>query len=41
MEKILKSRTYCGYHVIIVVGKVFKAKTDERAAEILKTVRKK
>lgn len=41
MESVLKSPIYRGYHVVVVAGKVFKAKTGERAAEILKKVRQK
>lgn len=32
---------YRGYHVIVIHGKVFKAKTGERASQILKEVRQK
>ena len=32
---------YRGYHVIVVAGKVFKARTGERASEILNEVQKK
>lgn len=41
MEKVLKSPAYRGYHVVVIAGKVFKAKTGERATEILKSVRRK
>lgn len=32
---------YRGYHVIVVAGKVFKARTGERASQILDTVRRR
>ncbi len=41
MEKVLSNPAYKGYHVVVVAGKAFKAKTGERAAEILKNVREK
>jgi len=41
MQAILNDSRYRGYHVVVVAGKVFKAKTGERASEILKEVRQK
>lgn len=41
MEEVLKNPSYRGYHVIVVEGKSYKAKTGEKAAEILKKVREK
>lgn len=41
MEKVLNDPRYRGYHVIVVAGKVFKAKTGEGASKILDDVRKK
>lgn len=32
---------YHGYHVIVVAGKVFKARTGEKASKILEEVHKK
>ena len=32
---------YRGFHVIVVAGKVFKAKTGEKASKILDEVRRK
>ena len=32
---------YRGYHVVVVAGKVFKARTGERASQILDEVRQK
>ncbi len=39
MEKVLNDPHYRGYHVILVAGKVFKAKTGEAASKILNAVR--
>lgn len=41
MEKAMNNPRYRGYHVIVAGGKVFKAKTGERASQILDEVRKK
>lgn len=41
MEQVLNDPHYRGYHVIVVSGKVFKAKTGEGASKILDDVRKK
>lgn len=41
MEAVLENPSYRGYHVVVVDGKVYKAKTGEQAARILKKVRKK
>jgi len=41
MPQVFNNPAYRGYHVIVVAGKVFKAKTGERAAEILREVRQK
>ena len=41
MEQVLNSSRYRGYHVIVVAGKVFKARTGEGASKILDMVREK
>jgi hypothetical protein len=41
MEMVLNNPAYRGYHVIVVSGKVFKAKTGEYASEILDKVQKR
>lgn len=41
MDKVMNNPAYRGYHVIVVAGKVFKAKTGERAGQILKEVQEK
>lgn len=41
MEKVINNPRYRGYHVIVVAGKVFKARTGERASDILDDVRLK
>lgn len=41
MELVLNDPHYRGYHVVVVAGKVFKARTGEKASEILKEVNKK
>lgn len=41
MMSVLNNPVYRGYHVVVAAGKVYKAKTGERASEILKMVRKK
>lgn len=40
METVLNDPQYRGYHVIVIGGKAFTAKTGERASQILKDVRK-
>lgn len=41
MQSVLNNPAYRGYHVVIAAGKIYKAKTGERASEILKMVRQK
>lgn len=41
MEMVLKDPSYKGFHVIVVCGKVFKARTGERASQLLIEARKK
>ena len=41
MEKVMNDPAYRGYHVIVVAGKVFKARTGERASEIMDEIEKK
>ena len=41
MDVVMSNPNYRGYHVIVVAGKVFKAKTGERASKILDEVRRK
>ena len=41
MEKVMNDPAYRGYHVIVVAGKVFKARTGERAGELLKEAQEK
>lgn len=41
MEDVLSNAAYRGYHVIVVGGEVFKARTGERASNLLKEVRQK
>jgi len=41
MEIVMNDPKYRGYHVIVSAGKVFKAKTGERASKILDEVRRK
>ena len=41
MEKVMANPQYRGYHVIVVAGKVFKARTGEGASKILDEVGKK
>lgn len=41
MEMVLNDSSYRGFHVIVVGGKVFKARTGEKASQILAEVRKK
>lgn len=38
MEKVMDDPRYRGYHLIVVAGKVFKAKTGQGASKILKQV---
>ena len=39
METVLNDPRYRGYHVVVVDGKVFKAKTGKTASRILEKVR--
>ncbi|MBI4999825.1 hypothetical protein HZB97_03590 [Candidatus Gottesmanbacteria bacterium] len=39
METVMDDPRYRGYHVIVVDGKVFKARTGEEASKILDGVR--
>jgi len=41
IEKVMTNPRYRGYHVIVVAGKVFKARTGEGASKILDEVQKK
>jgi len=41
IEKVMANPRYRGYHVIVVAGKVFKARTGEGASKILDEVQKK
>lgn len=41
METVLNDPRYRGFHVIVVAGKVFKAKTGERASKILEEIHRK
>lgn len=41
MQKVLNDPKYRGYHVVVSGGKVFAAKTGEKASKILEDVRKK
>lgn len=41
MEMVLNDPVYRGYHVIVVAGKVLKAKTGERASQLLAEAQKK
>ncbi len=41
METVLDNPRYRGYHVIVIAGKVFKARTGEQASKILGEVRQK
>ena len=40
MEKVMDDPRYRGYHVIVVAGKVFKARTGQGASKILRQIRK-
>lgn len=39
MENVINDPQYRGYHVVVIHGEVFKAKTGEKASEILNEVR--
>ena len=41
MNIVMSDPHYRGFHVIVVAGKVFKAKTGEKASKILDEVRRK
>lgn len=41
MEKVINDPKYRGYHVIVIAGNVYKAKTGEGASKILDEVRLK
>lgn len=41
MGKVMNDPKYRGYHVIVTAGKVFKARTGERASQLLTEARKK
>lgn len=41
METVMNDPKYKGYHVVVVAGEVFKARTGEGASKILNEVRKK
>jgi hypothetical protein len=41
MEMVLNNPSYRGFHVIVVGGKVFKARTGEEASKILEEVRRR
>jgi hypothetical protein len=41
MEMVLNNPRNRGYHVIVIAGKLFKAKTGEKASQILEQVRQK
>lgn len=41
MEMVLNDPGYRGFHVIVAGGEVFKAKTGERASQLLVEARKK
>lgn len=41
MELVLDDPSYRGFHVIVVGGKVFKARTGEKASQLLTEARKK
>lgn len=41
MEVVLNDSHYRGYHVVVIAGKVFKARTGERISKILEEVRQK
>lgn len=41
MKEILNNPRFRGKHVVVVAGKVFTAKTGEKASKILAEVRKK
>lgn len=41
MDKVMNDPQYRGYHVVVIAGHVFKARTGEKASEILKEVRRR
>lgn len=41
MEKVMNDPKYRGYHIVVVAGNVFKAKTGEGASKILDETHKK
>jgi hypothetical protein len=41
MEKVMDDPRYRGYHVIVIAGKVFKARTGQGASKILAEARQK
>lgn len=41
MEIVMDDPQYRGYHVVVVAGKVFKAKTGEKASKILEEIHKR
>ena len=41
MQIVMNDPQYRGYHVIVVGGKVFKARTGEKASKILDEVRQR
>lgn len=41
MEKVMNDPKYRGYHVVVVAGKVFKARTGEGTSKILDEVYRK
>ncbi|OGK09482.1 hypothetical protein A2767_04100 [Candidatus Roizmanbacteria bacterium RIFCSPHIGHO2_01_FULL_35_10] len=41
MELVMNNPQYRGYHVVVIAGKVFKAKTGSKASKILDEVHKK
>ena len=41
MEMVLNDPSYQGFHVVVTAGKVFKARTGEKASQLLAAARKK
>ncbi len=41
MERVMNDPKYRGYHIVVIAGEVFKARTGEGASKILNEVRKK
>lgn len=41
MGMVMNNPHYRGYHVVVIAGKVFKARTGERISKILEEVRQK